>query len=410
MWSPRSLFDGTNQAIASGANYCVSPFGTTQQTGGATSFPFFEVPRSGEAIASIGQFQNAALSYQTYQSTYAVGHSLQVPSSERAATVVRPGKGGIVTRNVNDEIGNVDNWNWGHDVLIQNQNNEILLYDMPFEVNHRLFDNYFLSGIKGNWDAESALPNDRLRVLASSRRTLPFIKSKISDSEYRFHQAGSFLGNEGAFNVNSTSIPAWTAHLSALRDLGRDAVSGSATGGSWFTHMQNPVLGENATGTNTRNPAAWAGVAALSDSQLKVLASAIVDEVKLRGPFISLSDFVNRRLVEPPTGIRTILYEDPYVYSLEATGRMGALEAAILKAGINSGLTTTPNTLAPMAARFASNERAYTIQDTNNGYFVDGAQPDQKTNGLSGGLSQGDLLCALAPTLTARGDTFTIRG
>src|SRR5690606_8688340 len=34
---------------------------------------------------------------------------------------------------------------------------------------------------------------------------------------------------------------------------------------------------------------------------------------------------------------------------------------------------------------------------------------DYKTIGLPGYLTQGDLLDSLAPTLTARGDTFTIR-
>ena len=40
----------------------------------------------------------------------------------------------------------------------------------------------------------------------------------------------------------------------------------------------------------------WSGYASLTDKQLEELAKYLVEEVKLRGPFLSLSDFVNRRV------------------------------------------------------------------------------------------------------------------
>ena len=64
----------------------------------------------------------------------------------------------------------------------------------------------------------------------------------------------------------------------------------------------------------------WSGHRELTPDEIHRLAVAIVDEVKLRGPFLSLADFVNRRLAE------------------DETGRMGALQAAIEKAGLNSSL------------------------------------------------------------------------
>ena len=55
----------------------------------------------------------------------------------------------------------------------------------------------------------------------------------------------------------------------------------------------------------------WSGVRFLDDNQLRKLAEECVKQVKLRGPFLNFSEFINRRL------------------SKDELGLMGALQSAI---------------------------------------------------------------------------------
>ena len=91
----------------------------------------------------------------------------------------------------------------------------------------------------------------------------------------------------------------------------------------------------------------------------------LVEEIKTRGPFQSLAEFVNRR----PGG-------DDHL------ARAGAVESAIRSAGINDAV------LDPQ----------YDLHGSGN-----------TADGAPGVISQVDLLTPLLPQLTARGDTFTIR-
>ena len=67
----------------------------------------------------------------------------------------------------------------------------------------------------------------------------------------------------------------------------------------------------------------WGGSVELTDEQINDLAQAIVDEVRERGPFMSMSDFVNRRPTEA------------------GNSRLGLLEEAIYRSGINKELYQT---------------------------------------------------------------------
>ncbi|MGA2052406.1 MAG: hypothetical protein ABSH19_03750, partial [Opitutales bacterium] len=135
-----------------------------------------------------------------------------------------------------------------------------------------------------------------------------------------------YLLNSGAFNVNSTSVEAWKAVLASLRGLPPSASGSQLTTDS--TTAPNPtgpaanavlafprvaatlVTGTNATyqanytfnGTGSDAPNAgdsdqsYAGYRVLSDEDINNLATAIVQQVRARGPFLSLAQFVNRRL------------------------------------------------------------------------------------------------------------------
>ena len=61
--------------------------------------------------------------------------------------------------------------------------------------------------------------------------------------------------------------------------------------------------GSDEEGTNPGDPAAWRGIRLLTERQIDRLAEECVRQVKLRGPFLNLSDFVNRRLEDGPFGL-----------------------------------------------------------------------------------------------------------
>ena len=116
----------------------------------------------------------------------------------------------------------------------------------------------------------------------------------------------------------------------------------------------------------------WNGFRELSDAQIESLAEEIVKEVKSRGPFQSLGEFVNRRLTSSELGLK------------------GALQAAIDRAGINKSSTVA------------------SFVNTNYPYRTNIPEPYTGT-GTPGWLTQADLLNALGPYITVRSDTFTVR-
>jgi hypothetical protein len=112
----------------------------------------------------------------------------------------------------------------------------------------------------------------------------------------------------------------------------------------------------------------------LTLAQVKELAKHVVEEVKARGPFQSVAEFVNRRLENDP-----------------ATANSGALQSAIDKSSINTDFGRA----AP-----------------KNNVELQGEEDDYTGNTSDGSLTQviqSDLLNRLAPSLCARGDTFRIR-
>ena len=69
---------------------------------------------------------------------------------------------------------------------------------------------------------------------------------------------------------------------------------------------------------------AWNNYRELTDAEIDLLAAEVVREVRDRGPFMSLADFVNRRLL------------DSADTNLRQHGLKGALQAAIDRSGINN--------------------------------------------------------------------------
>ncbi len=111
---------------------------------------------------------------------------------------------------------------------------------------------------------------------------------------------------DGMFNVNSTSVSAWKSFLAGLKG---ESVPVRPTPGTPITPElvpteNTPVSGMLIPGgreipdnslSDPKKPEQWVGFRALTDNQIDELAIAIVKQVRLRRPFTSLADFVNRR-------------------------------------------------------------------------------------------------------------------
>lgn len=193
-------------------------------------------------------------------------------------------------------------------------------------------------------------------------------------------QTAKQILHEGTFNVNSTSVAAWKAQLAS----GFQALAnGNAKTPDYPFSRQAPPTGESVESGNANRWSAYRSLAE-SDGTLTKLAEAIVAEVRARGPFMSLSDFVNRRL------------------ATDATGRKGALQAAI-DAVASPAINTAVNTTALGATASPRILQPAAISPTTQAADIPVAlgRPDQ--------LLQSDILAALGPGLAARSDTFVIR-
>jgi hypothetical protein len=206
----------------------------------------------------------------------------------------------------------------------------------------------------------------------------------------------------GPFNVNSTSVQAWKAVLAAMnksevttlwaRTAGletRNAAGVPITAMSLQNGGAIPGSALDAGKIDNDRTNSWNGYRELTETELEALAEKIVEQVRERGPFLSMSEFVNRQV--GPAGPRTL---------------SGALEAAIDKSGINEKQDAVfPNTFlnqVPITTADVSNPKLYN-------YKTPEATTGNPAAGAPGWVNQGDLLRILEPGATVRGDTFVIR-
>ncbi len=246
---------------------------------------------------------------------------------------------------------------------------------------------------------------------------------KVTEFPHPAYMASTSLYN-GGFNVNSTSKPAWKAVLAGMKGQVLPNANGSSTSAALtkFARAFEP------TGLGKTKP--WSGHRELDDNEIDALAFAVVSEVRRRGPFMSLADFVNRRLIND-----------------DAFGLKGALQAAIDAADAGTypinktAITNGGGTFnAPVGAdlrNFASltaRRNEYpggnvngipNKYDTNNPWLdvpnVDrfpSLRAMSTTNdkfkvtaglGAPGIVTQLDVLNSIGPNLTARSDTFVVR-
>jgi hypothetical protein len=357
-------------------------WGATYQSGGSTSVPMSNIPSS--PLISLAEFSHANLSTLAAEPFHAVGNSWSSPF----VTPTSPYQAVYV--------GSISQWTAG---------------DHSWLMNDALFDRYYLSGIApqftlsggysdgGNTlkdtldkffdndtdpstDYRDALANPVLRPYLPPGKLANDVVSEL-DAADGYKKMGAYSLIDGAFNVNSTSIPAWEAFLRSNRSLAVRYAQGSATDSpSNDTPFPSSVSPSDPSAPGSLTTQAhWAGLARLDDGDITDLATRIVEQVTLRGPFMSLSDFVNHRM-----GALN-----------NATSYAGALQAAIDLSTINNTVQGNAGGATP---------------DYSSSY-IPGRPPTstlkQSTTGIPGDLTQADLLLPLAPRLTARSDTFRIR-
>ena len=282
------------------------------------------------------------------------------------------------------------------------------LLDHSVLANHALYDGFYFS----TFATDGGTPADAFDGFMAGTRTLTaqafhpylpagttakdaaatlFSSGKPKNDAYK--NAASYQMVRGPFNVNSTSVKAWKAKLASMRGCSVPSLTllnGTKTQQAAAYNPIFPTSLLNSTASDLKLDLAtdagrenrWNGYRQLTDDELDTLAKRIVDEVKSRGPFLSLSEFVNRRI-----GTDSALTE------------RGALEAAIEAAGINK--STFPNQLS-IRGTDISDPAIY-------GFKTPAVVTGNPAAGAPGWICQGDLMRILEPAATVRSDTFVIR-
>ncbi|MFK7911147.1 MAG: hypothetical protein AB8F34_11200, partial [Akkermansiaceae bacterium] len=288
-------------------------------------------------------------------------------------------------------------------------------WDHAFLLNDAMWDDYFISSLA-----------DQTRPGASGAKSLSenldrlVSEEEISNIRYRHYQTGEsrteikselqaqdgylkaarHLMVDGSFNVNSTSVDAWYTLFAGIRErqlVFRDhndnlreinVPSNKRIALARFnTEITDQEMDDLADGVSLPDGRkAWSGVRFLDDAQLIKLAEECVKQVKLRGPFLNYSEFINRRLSDDELGI------------------MGAVQSAIDYDNDNPD-SRSINYL------FKSNS-AFMIQESDYGdhsFATPEAAEGSRFAGIPGYVIQSDLLKPLANTLSVRDDTFRIR-
>jgi hypothetical protein len=294
-------------------------------------------------------------------------------------------------------------------------------HDHAFLNNDALWDDWFCSGITREdqgifrtgrdmrrvlrelWDGTAPTQNPHLIPWRSSSTPAEkpedrLLSGALPNAEAHRIAARYFM-IAGAFNINSTSVDAWKAFLAGTQDetlVSIDAQSGRVRSStapkdravySRFSLPASPDEGKNAG-----DPAAWLGVRHLTQEQIDRLARECVRQVKERGPFLNLSDFVNRRLATNETGVRS------------------ALQAAI-DWDETLGRSPEPGNGESINGRFKSGDDFISqAKVTRWGLPFAQAATGSRFAGIPGYLTQADVLKRVGNMITPRDDTFRIRG
>ena len=300
-----------------------------------------------------------------------------------------------------------------------------LQHDDSYCANHILFDDWFFSSIAPDpaefgsrgvdmrtrfvefLSGKRPLPNRGYRPIVEDRGLNPEKADKLySDylmSPDGWQRVASRLEVEGMFNVNSTSVTAWRALLRHARNQKIPYIGESAA--NWpiklsaktdhaisrFTVAGDAQAGTAGTAGAFPDSSEFTGYRVFKEDTLDTLAEEIVKQVRLRGPFLSLSEFVNRQLSSGEPALA------------------GAIQTALNKLADPENYSATNNPYAVLESLSDDAGSAPDQELVDAGYQFPEAALGKSAYGLPGWTRQADVLRPLAPTLSARDDTFTIR-
>lgn len=352
----------------------------------------FDFPRRYGPIHSLGQLMHANLNFVPFGPSYVVGYS-RAPHT----------------------LSNRQNLRETANTIIENER-----IDLPYMVNASLWDRFYLSTIPqsdtfdpGNQDL--ALASNQLRIVPSWDGTYPSA-SQIANSQTAFNQSAANVLVEGAFNINSTSVAAWEALLLGKAGFSMDTAFPGNKGSFastynpssddeivLFPRFAEPVFGMANdtlfTSGEPRSDAFYrAGVHITSRDSIRRLAETIVAEIKRRGPFLSLADFINRRLIR-----------DQSTLDGDYMGLMGTLDAAIHRVSQEPGRLNHQLIFRdsdPLGTSLGSAANA----DEERLLAVPGGTHESALEGYASYLMQADILSSLGSSLSVRSDTFIIHG
>ena len=308
------------------------------------------------------------------------------------------------------------------------------LYDLPWHLNRALWDRYFVSSVPDTWtqadiDASNPLPNARMTYVRRNGKA-PVLSDLQSGSANAMLQAAANLMVAGGFNINSTSVDAWRAVLTGTNKVDPSTKFANPTFQATLgLNAMMPRFARDVRADDSTTPAGvlnmWdtstrylgnremvllQGMTDTPDAASKRLADVagelavkIVEEVRARGPFISLAHFINRDLGTDDKSLR------------------GALQAAIDKCSSANEVNPSATYVNDYKGSLVDADQVITEYDSEGylgGPLSDLTSPTapsapiayrNRFDQTSKTLTQADVLTTIGPALSARSDTFVIR-
>ena len=369
-----------------------SPF-MDSSSASSLRYVLFDVPVADIETYSLGQLRQVPLTHEFSAPSYIIGESLVPVTAPRDSTALpvteyttQWWKGLKQSR-----VPQYATW-WQEEY---DPANHYTAYDYRYETNHALWDQYFFStipedGLLSSYRERGSMPNPRMDVVNDPGVDLSTSSLSKADNIARF------LRMHNHHSVNSTSAIAWKSLLSM--NMGMDVANGATDAKAVPFPGSSQPTGDGLTTTTSSDSDLWSGYRQLTSSEIDMLTKEIVEQVKRRAPFISLSDFVNRRLMMADIDEKAA----PTVSGQSEKDLLsyaGSLEVAVRKSGLNAGLQDFQINAA--SAYSGPHSPAPAINTAN--------APTERFANAPAHLTQGKILETIGANLTARSDSFRIR-